>query len=117
MKQLIGAALVFVLAGCAQGPSRPQILDSLIGAPETQVVRTLGVPNRSIDTGGGHRFLAYDQQRTDYIPFGPVFPWFYGGLFYPGFYPVSYPVYRACSTMLELADNRVLSWWLRGNSC
>lgn len=111
--------LAFVLAACANyGVERRAYLSSLIGAPETELVRQLGVPVRSYETGG-RKFVAYEEHRIDLIPAGPFFGGFgyfgggYGG--FGGFPPQV--VERGCETTFEIDGGRVQSWALRGNAC
>lgn len=109
---------VAVLAGCAPGVSRQAVLNALVGQPETEALRVLGVPNRSFQANG-HMFLAYDDRRLDYVPVGPAFsPWGPFGGFGWGYYvPPTVPVERVCETTLEVIDGRVASWALRGSAC
>ncbi len=120
---------LLLLGACATGPDRATVLNSLVGQPETEAVRVLGVPSRSYDTAG-HRFLAFTEQRSQVIDGGGPFlvggGGFYGGGFGvgPGFGPgfgfASFPteiVPRICETTLDVSGGRVQSWALRGNAC
>lgn len=115
MRAILLAALV---AGCAPAFDRPAFLASFIGQPEDEVVRRLGVPSRSYETGG-RTFLAYADRRVDVVPAGPFFGGFgYLGAGYGGY--AAFPpqvITRACETTFELADGRVVTWALRGNAC
>jgi hypothetical protein len=117
MRTLCLAALL-ALSACAQGPSRQQVLAGLIGAPETEVVRVMGIPTRTFETGG-HKFLGYLERRADYIPAGPFFwggsGWYGGGFGYAAFPPQV--IERACETTFDLVGNRVVTYSLRGNAC
>lgn len=108
-----------LLAACAPGVDRRAYLATLVGQPETELVRQLGVPSRTYDTDG-RRFVAYTERRADIVGGGP----FFGGGF--GYFGGGYGLYgalpatvveRGCETTFELADGRVLSWTLRGNAC
>ena len=113
------ALLLCTLAGaCATGPDRRLVLASLVGQSETEVVRQLGVPTRSYETGG-RKFIAYDERRTDVVPPQP----FIGGFGYFGYgygtfgaFPAQL-VERGCETTFEVSGGRVVSWSLRGNAC
>lgn len=115
--------LVLALAACGNyGAERRAYLSSLIGAPEPELVRQLGVPSRSYETEG-RKFVAYDERRVDLIPAGPFFGGFgygYGGFGggYGGFggFPPQI-VERGCETTFEIGAGRVQSWALRGNAC
>ena len=119
---LAGLAL---LTACAPGVDRRAYLATFVGQPETEVVRQLGVPSRTFDSGG-HKFLAYLEQRGATAisggpflfggygygyGFGPRFGYGYGGAF------PTYVTERTCETTFEVAGDRVVSWALRGNSC
>ena len=99
------------LAGCETGPSRQEFLASLVGRSESDAIRALGAPTHLIEADG-HRFLAYQDTAVGYVPSVPFGPFGYG--YYA---PVATPIVRTCDTTLEVVDNRVMSWTLRGNSC
>ncbi len=111
MTRFIPILILAALAGCDVGPSRQQVLASLVGRPESDALRTLGAPNRVIEANG-HKFLAYDDQSVGYVPSPYIAPFgFYG---YVGA-PVL--VTRACEMTLEVVAGRVQSFALRGNAC
>ena len=118
MKSVLFLLLGAVLAGCAPAFDRPAFLATLVGQPEAELVRRLGVPSRTYETGG-RKFLAYSEQRSDLIGGGP----FFGGLgdVGPGYgYYGGIPteiIERSCETTLEVGDGRVLAWSLHGNAC
>ena len=112
------ALAVMSLAACAPGFDRRAYLATLVGQPETELVRQLGVPSRTYDAGG-RRFIAYSERRADIYGGGP----FFGGF---GYFGAGYGLYgafpaqvieRGCETTFEVGDGRVLSWALRGNAC
>ena len=101
-----------LMASCAVGPSRQQLLAPLIGVSEADLVSRMGVPNRTYETGG-IKFLAYDQQRVDVFPAYPWWgPWWGGN--YGGWPQV---IVRGCETTFEIEGGRVRSFTLRGNDC
>jgi hypothetical protein len=112
---LIAATLL--LAGCADLlAQREAYLNTLVGQSEENVVRTLGVPTRTVDSNG-HRFLAYTESRLDIVPTGPIMPWGWrNGWGYGGGFP-SEVVQRVCETTFEVVDGRVKGYTLRGNAC
>jgi hypothetical protein len=110
--------LAVFLSGCvAGGPSEREImLGQLIGRPESQAVRQLGVPSRSFETDG-KRFLAYTEDRLDVMPgmvgfarFGRPYSRVYGAFGHE-------IVQRSCETTLEIADGKVAGFTLRGTDC
>ena len=113
-----------LLAACSSLPDRTAVLNSLVGQPETEVVRRFGVPSRTFETGG-HNYLAYAEQLSQRIDGGPFFfgGGFYGGGFGygPGFgYGAAFPteiVPRVCETTFDVSGGRVVGWALRGNAC
>lgn len=117
MRALVLLALL-TLGGCAQGPTRAVYLNGLVGLPEADVVRQLGVPARTYETGG-HKFLAFVEQRQDYIAGGPFL--FGGGFYGGGFgYGTTFPaqvIDRFCETTLDFVGGRMRGWSLRGNAC
>ena len=127
MKELAPILLALGVAGCAALVDRSPYLNSLVGQPEAEIVRRMGVPSRTYDTGG-HRFIAYQERQTSLYSSGPSFGFGgfgggygygygggYGGLGY-GF-SSSQVVERICETTFEVANGRVVTWSLRGNAC
>lgn len=118
MKPVLPLLLAAVLAGCAPPFDRPAFLATLVGQPEAELVRRLGVPSRTYETGG-RKFLAYSEQRSNLIGGGPFFGgfgYFGSGVGYYGAFPPEI-VERNCETTFEVGDGRVLAWSLRGNAC
>lgn len=127
MKKFFAVVLALAAAGCAAPIDRSPYLNSLVGQPETEILRRMGVPTRTYDTGG-HRFLAYREQRTSIYNSGPVFGFggFGGGYGYGygggfgglgGGFSDSEVVNRICETTFEVARGTVINWSLRGNAC
>jgi hypothetical protein len=116
----LGTALLVSLAGCATGPSLATRLQAYVGQPETALVQGLGVPNRTITTGG-IKFLAYDWQSSAVIPGQPAFAaWGWGG-FGPwggGFYAPPTVVVTGCEATFQMTPaDTVAAFTLRGNAC
>jgi hypothetical protein len=110
-------AVLLLLSACAGGlAARRAALAPLVGQSEADLVRALGVPTRSFDSGG-HRFLEYEARDVSIIPglpghgFGPWGSWGYYGAMPPQV------VERVCDTTFEVANGRVASFTLRGNAC
>jgi hypothetical protein len=106
-----GIIAAATLAGCQIGPSRQEVLASMVGRPESDVIRAFGAPSKVIEANG-HRFIAYEDTGVGYVPSAPFSPFGYGY-----YYPVAFPVVRTCETTLEINAGRVTSWTLRGNAC
>jgi hypothetical protein len=115
MRRAVLFVLLGLLAACADTlAARQAYLSKFVGQPETAVVQAMGVPNRTIETGG-IRFLAYDERRVDVVPGMPGYgPWFNG--WYGGGFPPQV-VERKCETTFEIADGSVRAFTLRGNAC
>jgi hypothetical protein len=114
-------AIALSLGACTSSADRAAYLNTLVGQPEAELVRQLGVPSRMLETGG-HKFLAYDQQRSTTIYAGGPYFGSIGGYYGGGFggYYSTIPtevVSRQCATTFELVDDRVISWFLRGDGC
>jgi hypothetical protein len=113
--------LMLLLAACVPRVDRRLFLDTLVGQPETEVIRQRGVPIRTYESGG-HKFIAYLDQRSTILYGGPMFGGgFYGGGFYGGGFGYdAFPtevVRRSCETTFEIANGRVQTYALRGNDC
>ena len=118
MKRMLPLLLMAALAGCAPAFNRPAFLATFVGQPEAELVRRLGVPSRTYETGG-RKFLAYSERRSEVIEGGPFFGGFgYYGSGFGGFgaFPTEV-IERDCETTFEVGDGRVLGWTLRGNAC
>lgn len=110
--------LALLLGACTPGLDRRAYLNTLIGQTETEAVHQLGVPTRSFESGG-HRFLAFLEEREDYLAGGPFF--FGAGIYGPRYgYGAIFPTQvrdRSCETTLDVVSGRVVTWSLRGNAC
>lgn len=121
MRRVLPLALaILVLAGCVDPhrAERAAHMAAFIGMSETDLIRELGVPTRTVDSNG-HRFLAYRRSRLDIVPGSPFMPYgVYGwpAAGYGGGFPPQV-VERGCETTFELVDGRVVHWSQRGNSC
>ena len=112
MKWVMGLALAACCAGCArQGPSALDVkLASMVGQSETALVRQLGVPNRTLETGG-HRFVAYVERRQSLVPGGGYWgpPWWgWSG---------TQVVTQSCVITFEIEADKVKGYSYRGDGC
>jgi hypothetical protein len=127
MKQFVrltAAAALLSLGACAYpNPAHVSAMNALVGKTEPELVRTLGVPSRTYDTGG-HRFLAYSRSRLDTLPGAPGFGPYWGGGWggwggwgggWGGFPPEI--VQRDCETTFDLLNGVVQTYTFRGNDC
>ncbi len=110
------ALAALLLGGCVSRAERDAALNAYVGLAETDLVRQLGVPDRSIETAG-RRFLAYEVKRTEILPGNPG----YMGLAGPRYWGMGgtppQVLELACQTSFEIANGRVASWTQRGNAC
>jgi len=117
MRCLLPLFLSMSLAGCVnQLVARQAWLNQFIGHSEPDLVKQLGVPSRSYETGGV-KYLAYDESRVELLPSMPHYgfgPWWAGS--YGGGFPPQV-VYLVCETTFSVADGVVKSYTLRGNAC
>ncbi len=121
MRRLLALAVIaLLLSACVDTVAqRVAELNPLVGQPEAELVRQLGVPTRTFETGG-RRFLAYTENRVDAYP-GAFTPYYGGWGPYGGYYAGGMlgpeVVVQACETTFEIADGKVVSYSLRGNAC
>ncbi len=130
MRAMVVAVAFLVVAflapgGCAT-TGRPELearLGELIGIPEAELVRRIGVPAR-VHESGGRRFLAFVELWPD-IAYSPgasfgVGQFGRGGVMGMGMgYGFGSPQFidRYCEATFELAEGRVTGFALRGSSC
>ena len=123
MRRILPAGILLLLAACEPGVSRATYLSQFVGRTEPELIAAVGVPVRSIESGGV-KFLAYSDRRVEIIPGSPGFPGYgppfgpygYGGGYGFGGLPPQ-AIQRDCETTFELVANRVRSFTLRGNAC
>lgn len=123
----VGAALALGLASCQTGPTLSQRLHAYIGQPEQAIVQGLGVPARTITTGGV-KYLAYDWQNTQVIPGSGGYGWGWGGdpwgPWGGGFYAPPTVVVTGCEATFQMGPSGqpeggevAVAVVLRGNAC
>ena len=119
----VSVALSVSLAGCVTpGAQRATYLNTLVGHPELDLVRAMGVPSRTFETSG-IKYFAYKESRIETLP-GTWGGGGYGGWGWHGYgwgggwggFPPEV-VKRDCETTFELTGGVVKSWTLRGNDC
>ena len=116
MRRAVPLVLLGLLAGCTDHlAARQAYLSQFVGQPELALVQAMGVPTRSIETGGV-KYLAYDEHRIDIIPGTPGYGAFnmgwYGGAGFP-----PQVIQMNCETTFEVVDGKVRTFNLRGNAC
>lgn len=115
MRCAILLVLTALVAGCVnQLAVRQAYLSQFVGQPESAVVRQMGVPARSYETGGV-KYLAYSEQRINITPAFPSYSPFFTGWYGGGIPPQV--VELRCETTFEVTDGTVKSFTLRGNAC
>jgi hypothetical protein len=123
-------ALVSLIAGCAPTATVEafdQRIGTYVGHPEAEVIRGLGVPNRTYDDPSGRRLLQYDflspATGPSVVPtLGLGFGSFGGGVGIGtglglGFGSFGQPALLDCSVIFEIRDGRVQSFSRRGEGC
>lgn len=122
-----GAVFALGLASCQTGPTLSERLHAYIGQPESALVQGLGVPQRTITTGG-ITYLAYVWQNTEVIPGGPGpgwggGPWGPWGGGWGGWYAPPTVVTTGCEATFQMgpggqsAGDVAVAVILRGNAC
>lgn len=117
---LLVLVLSLGLSSCASGPSLQSRLAAYIGAPEAELVQNLGVPDKQIEVKGV-KYLAYQvRYQAQTAPVMPP-PYWGPGYWGPGWawsppFPQNVQVW-ACEATFVLVDNKVQTFYLRGNDC
>jgi hypothetical protein len=120
MRQILSAAFLTVLSGCATTANYEKILNSWVGANEIDLVRNWGTPQRVYETGGT-KFLTFASSRNIYMPgTAPTYTTTYiGNTAYTtrtGGSP-SQNIGMICITTFEIKNDRVVTWRWEGNDC
>lgn len=120
MRLVIFLTMLLGLSGCVEGPSLQSRLAVYIGASETDLVGSLGVPERQIEIKGV-KYLAYQvRYQAQTAPALPPPPYWGGGYWGPGWAwmpaPRNVQVW-ACEATFILVDDKVQRFNLRGNDC
>ena len=114
------AAAILGVCGCGNRlAERQAALAPLVGRSEADLVRSLGVPQRTFDADG-HRFLAYVDTQTAVIPgtYGPP-PWGFwgpGSAWALGATPPQV-IESVCETTFEIFGAKVIGFSLHGGGC
>ncbi len=119
-RTLIALAFGFLLAGCATEAKYGELLDTWMGASESQLISQWGAP-ASVYESGGAKYLTYRNASSGYVPGTPasyqstvvgntVYTNRIGGS--PGFM-----VSRWCDTTFTVRDSLVVHWSWQGNGC
>lgn len=103
MRVLLAVLSVVALAGCGSAAlqQRRDALSTLIGKPEADAVRALGVPDTSYPLGNA-KVLVWRQSDSWRVPGAPGIP--------------GWATFR-CTTSVVVRDGLVSSFDLRGNGC
>ncbi|GBQ90700.1 hypothetical protein AA13595_2958 [Gluconacetobacter johannae DSM 13595] len=128
------AALLALTACEVPSPQQRQLLNSMVGRDEVDVIRTFGVPTRAYEAQG-HVFLAYIDSQTSYSPGSVGWGWGWGGGWggagwggpgwggwggpgwgWGGGFPPSYYT-STCQTTFEVVASKVSGWTMRGDGC
>lgn len=116
---LLAGCAIFMLTSCASGPSLQTRMIAYMGAPEEQLVQSLGVPDKQISVNGVN-YLAYIRQQAQVQPNpivgfgGPWGPW--GGGFAAASLPSTIQVW-SCETTFAVKDGHVANVTFKGNDC
>lgn len=88
-------------------------MDGFIGQDVSALVRTYGVPNRTMDLGGGRKVYEYTRGSTYRRPIEAQANG-YGGVTYTGGETIT----RSCTVDFTVdKDNEVTDWTANGNNC
>ena len=123
---LIAAVITLVTGGCATRANYEKILNSWVGAPVDNLVRSWGPPASSYRLQSGGQILVYDS-RSSQTMMTPMQVQqapgtFVGSTHYPGPTTVTggqvYTIHRWCKTQFEVSEGgAVRNWRYEGNDC
>lgn len=112
--------LLLTLAACANPrlAERDAYLAQFVGQPEAEVVRQLGIPHRTLETGGS-RFIAYLERRQEVARPLPMFMPYnrFGGMMLSERALYDQVVERFCEITFEIAAGKVAAYRFHGNGC
>ena len=124
--RLLGVAAVaagMALSGCVSktGNGYSFIVDTWIGSPEINLVRSWGAPTRTYEAGGS-RFVEYVDRRT--VSYSGTAPTYHVGTDYFGNPTVDViggiapsTVTYTCRTTFEISRGVIVGWNTSGNDC
>ncbi len=121
---LLGAMLVLV--GCATQANYERVVQSWLGASESDLVRAWGVPDQTFPLPNGDRFLVYQHASTFVQPMvispGMTTEYASGGTYDVMASPTTIsggnPVTIFCRTEFEVdRAGRIVGWRSQGNDC
>ena len=120
MRYLVAASFFIFLISCTSTENYEKILDSSVGSPEVELVRSWGAPQQVYETGG-RRFLTYSDSRQLTMPgTAPTYQTtVIGSTAYTsaiGGTPAR-NVNLNCETTFEVEGSLIIAWSHRGNSC
>jgi hypothetical protein len=119
-RTLLLSIACLILAGCATTANYEKMLDTWVGAPELELVRSWGPPIRSYETSG-RKFLVYQSNRNVVIRgTAPSYTTTFVGntaFINPVGGSPSRNVEFKCQTTFELSEAKVVSWRYEGNDC
>jgi len=117
MHRCLVIALLSMLAACAAGVGYTEVIDSWIGKPESDLLRSWGSPTQVHDVGA-RRVIVYVSQRNIHVPGSPPLNISSGGAYVgrieagPG-----WNITVSCTTTFELVDSVVVSGSFKGDDC
>lgn len=112
--------LCVLLSACATAGKYRTLLDSWVGAPEINLVRSWGPPQQAYQSGD-RKFLVYSRQANMVLPgAAPTYQTrVIGNTAYTNQYG-GYPAQNvplSCVTTFEVHEERIVSWQTQGNHC
>lgn len=130
MRRIRGCASValcfVILTGCATRANYEKILNSWVGAPAENLVRSWGAPISTFRMSSGNEIYIYDKRRSTVVTM-PVQVQqnpgiFVGNMYYPGQTMVTggqvIPIHLSCRTEFEVNQTgTIVRWRHEGNAC
>jgi hypothetical protein len=123
MKRLLSQVLLLsslLLVGCATTQNYEKVLDTWVGAKETELVSNWGVPDGFYESGST-KYLTYKNSSSGYVEGTPAnyTTTIVGGMAYTtssgGTSGYSYNY--NCDTTFSIRNGTISSWSYKGNNC
>ena len=118
---LFFVALSLIMSACVPtSKGYEQTLNTWMGMPEGQLIRSWGVP-KQVFNNSGKKYFVYNSSRNVYLPgASPTYRTrVIGNTAYTNSYGGSAPrnLNYSCETTFEIANQKVVSWRYNGNDC
>lgn len=124
MKRLLILAILLI-TGCATTANYEKILQTWVGSPVDNLVRSWGPPQSQYELSDGGKVIEYSNSSTatmgGYTTYQSVTTYNYDGTYSTSSVPTTTPTYNvqySCRTIFDVDENgTITSWRWEGNNC